>query len=46
MTGKRKRHGRRCGDRERREWVRLVAEITLAAVRTALAVWTTLNGHP
>jgi hypothetical protein len=43
MSGRRNRHGRRCGERERREWLRLGVEITLTAWRTALAVWNALH---
>ncbi|MFC4591076.1 hypothetical protein [Sphaerisporangium corydalis] len=44
MSGKRRRHTRRWANRERREWLRLGAEVTLVAWRTALAVWTALHG--
>ena len=43
MTHKHSRHGRRGGDDERREWIRLGLEITLTAWRTALAVWSALH---
>ncbi|WP_284681534.1 hypothetical protein [Sphaerisporangium fuscum] len=43
MSDRRKRHGRRCGDRERREWLRLGAEMTLLVWRTALAVWNAVH---
>ncbi|WP_344942679.1 hypothetical protein [Sphaerisporangium flaviroseum] len=44
MAGRRRKHGRRCGDRERREWVRLAVEITLTVWRTALAIWSSVHG--
>jgi hypothetical protein len=43
MTDRRKRHGRRCDHREKREWLRLGVEMTMLAWRTALAVWNAVH---